>query len=62
MDGFYIAKIKKTKIGPKKVVVKTEPLEKVITKKDKRRIRNEKLIERKAEMERLGITPKVSRW
>jgi len=43
-------------------VIKSDPSVKVITKKDKRRLRNEKLIELKAERERLGLPPKISRW
>ena len=39
MDGFYVAKLKKIEDGPRKKVEKKEPTEKVITKKDKRRMK-----------------------
>lgn len=48
MDGFFIAKLKKIADGPKKVVEKKLVTEKVVTKKDKRRNRNEMRIKKKA--------------
>lgn len=54
MDGFYICKLKKIEDGSKKVVEKkAEPSVKPITKKDKRRMRQEERIRRKAAREQL---------
>lgn len=48
MDGFYVAKLKKVEDGPRKQVEKKEAEPKPITKRDKRRLRQEERIRRKA--------------
>jgi hypothetical protein len=56
MDGFYVCKLKKIEDGPKKVVEKkAEPTVKPVTKKDKRRMRQEERIRRKQAREGLTV-------
>jgi hypothetical protein len=58
MDGFYVAKLKKLEDGPKKKVEKKETEAKPITKRDKRRLRQEDRIRRKQDREKHGVVYK----